>query len=379
MAASQPLRVLFLIDSFRMGGAERITVALLPHLDRSRVTPLVCTLHRRRESPLVEHVGDVPRFDLAARRLLDPFALRRLLRLLNDQQVDLIHAQLQDATIFAAAAHRQTRIPVVVTRHLIEDDTDNWRRRMRNRLERFTIRHGVDRIITVSDAAQEAYAAVVRVPRARFQTIYNGIDLDRFSSGGDKPALRQALNLPAEGPLVTMVGVMRPGKGQEVAIEAARALPGIHLLLVGDGRPPYRTDLEARAEGLEDRVHFLGQRMDVPDLLRASDMLILPSDNEALPTVLIEAGASALPVVATCVGGIPEIVEDGTTGILIPPQDPAALAGAIQRLVDDPVLAQAMGQRAYERVRSVFTLPNQAEQTTALYEAVVAEAGQKAS
>jgi starch synthase len=84
-------------------------------------------------------------------------------------------------------------------------------------------------------------------------------------------------------------------------------------------------------------------------------------------------------VVATCVGGIPEIVEDGTTGILIPPQDPAALAGAIRRLVDDPALAQAMGQRAFERVRSVFTLPNQAEQTTALYETVVAEAQQKAS
>jgi glycosyltransferase involved in cell wall biosynthesis len=123
-----------------------------------------------------------------------------------------------------------------------------------------------------------------------------------------------------------------------------------------------RTGPTEGAQGLEDRVHFLGQRMDVPDLLRASDMLILPSDNEALPTVLIEAGASALPVVATCVGGIPEIVEDSATGMLIPPRDPAALAGAIRRLVDDPALAQAMGQHAYERVRSIFTLPNQDRQ-----------------
>jgi glycosyltransferase involved in cell wall biosynthesis len=322
-------------------------------------------------------LGDVPRFDLAARRLLDPGALRGLLRLLHEEEIDLIHAQLQDATIFAAAAHKLTGIPIVVTRHLIDDDAQNWRRRMRNRLEQFAIRHTVARIITVSDAARDSYAARLRLPPSRFQTIYNGIDLERFGPSEDKVMLRRALHLPGEGPLVVMVGVMRPGKGQDVAIDAMRSLTGVHLLLVGDGKPPFRTDLEARARGLEACVHFWGQRLDVPEILRAADLLILPSDNEALPTVLIEAGASALPVIATRVGGIPEIVDDDITGILIPPRDPAALAGAIRRLADDPGAARAMGQRAYERVRGIFTLPNQAEQTMALYQTVVGNQGEK--
>jgi glycosyltransferase involved in cell wall biosynthesis len=211
---------------------------------------------------------------------------------------------------------------------------------------------------------------MVRLPRSRFQTIYNGIEPDRFGPAEDKIALRAALGLPVESPQVTMIGVMRPGKGHDRFIDAARQLPGIHFVLVGDGNPSYRAELEARAQGLEDRIHFLGQRMDVPAILSASELVVLPSDNEALPTVLIEAGASALPVVATSVGGVPEIVQDGVTGILIPPRDPTALAQAIRRLVDDPALLQTMGRSAYEWVHARFTLPDQAEATTHLYEAV---------
>src|SRR5688572_5900211 len=114
----EPLRVLLLIDSFKMGGAERVTAAILPHLDRSRVTPIICTIKTRGNSPLIEQLGDVPRFDLGAKRMLDPKAFKRLLALLAEQRIDLIHAQLQDSTIMAAAANRVTGIPVVVTRHL---------------------------------------------------------------------------------------------------------------------------------------------------------------------------------------------------------------------------------------------------------------------
>ncbi len=371
----RPLRVLLLIDSMRMGGAERITVALLPHFDRERVTPIICTLHKRRESPLANQLGDVLRLDLGARRLLDPGAIRRLLQIIRTQQIDLIHAQLQDATIFGAIAHQRLGVPMIVTRHLMVDDTSTRRRLLRAVLERFVIRHTAARIITVSDAAQAAYSQAIKCPASRFQTIYNGIDLERFSPADDKTILRRNLNLPIAGPLVTMVGVIRPGKGHEVAINAARLLPDIHLLLVGDGMDKYRAELEAQARDLPDRVHLLGQRLDIPDILRASDLLILPSENEALPTVLIEAGATALPVIATQVGGVPEVVRDGETGILIPPRDPQALADAIRRLVDDPTLASALGRCAYDHVRGLFTLDHQAEATTTLYETVVARSG----
>jgi glycosyltransferase involved in cell wall biosynthesis len=259
---------------------------------------------------------------------------------------------------------------VVITRHLIEDDAHNWRRWMRNQLEKFVIRRTVDRIITVSEATKRAYAEMINLPESRFETIFNGIELDQFAPVEDKRAARIVLALPTDGPLIAMVGVMRPGKGQGVAIDAMQELAGMHLLLVGDGKPPYRDELEARARDLGERVYFLGQRMDVPAILAASDLLVLPSDSEALPTVLIEAGASGLPVVATNVGGIPEIIKDGDNGLLIPPQNPAALAQAIRRIIDDPDLARAMGDRGYKRARDLFTLDTQADKTVSLYERV---------
>ncbi|MBZ0305710.1 MAG: glycosyltransferase, partial [Anaerolineae bacterium] len=118
------LRILYLIDAMRMGGAERITVALLHHLDRSRFIPIICTLNTKEESPLIEQM-DVKRYNLEAKRLLDPAAFRRLLEIIQQERVDVIHAQLQDATIFAAAAKRFIHVPVVVTRHLIDDDEKN--------------------------------------------------------------------------------------------------------------------------------------------------------------------------------------------------------------------------------------------------------------
>src|SRR4051812_15232081 len=219
------MRVLFLIDSFQMGGAERITAAILPHLDRSRIEPLVCTLRTRGDSPLAQKLGGVPRFDLGAWRMLDPFAFRRLLRLLRMQQIDLIHAQLQDATVFGVAANKLTGIPVVVTRHIIGDDVRTTRKRMRNYVEGMSVRTGVKRVITVSDATRDYYARQMSLPLSRFQTIYNGIDLDNFAQAADKQAERAALGLSMQGPLVTMIGVMRPGKGHQVAIEAARHVP----------------------------------------------------------------------------------------------------------------------------------------------------------
>src|SRR4051812_13482962 len=204
------MRVLFLIDSFQMGGAERITAAILPHLDRSRIEPLVCTLRTRGDSPLAQKLGGVPRFDLGAWRMLDPFAFRRLLRLLRMQQIDLIHAQLQDATVFGVAANKLTGIPVVITRHVIADDIRTTRKRLRNYVEGMSVRIGVERVITVSDATRDDYAKRMSLPLTRFQTIYNGIDLESFASAPDKQAERVELGLPLAGPLVTMVGVMRP-------------------------------------------------------------------------------------------------------------------------------------------------------------------------
>jgi glycosyltransferase involved in cell wall biosynthesis len=255
---------------------------------------------------------------------------------------------------------------MVVTRHLITDDEHHWRERARNWVERWIIRRYASCVVTVSDAAQDYYAKLVKLPPERFQTIYNGINLEAVQQPVDKQSLREKLGLPTDRPIIMMVGVMRPGKGHNVLIEASRQINDAWFVLVGDGSE--RERLMEQAADLEDRVRFLGQRMDVAELLRAADIFALPSDSEALPTVLIEAGAAGLPSVASRVGGCPEVVIDGEGGIIIPPRNPQALAAALRDLLDHPDKAHQMGKKAFQRVQSTFTLSQQANDLMALYE-----------
>ena len=162
---------------------------------------------------------------------------------------------------------------------------------------------------------------------------------------------------------------MRPDKGHGVLFEALPAIlehcPKTRLVLVGAG--PYATAVREKAKSFGDTVDILGERHDVPRLLGASDLFVSPSRNEGLPTVIIEAGAAGLPTVATDVGGTREIVKDQITGILVSPDRPDQLAGAVIRLLQDPLRMRAMGSAAAAHIRSQFTLESQAISTVALY------------
>ena len=363
---TQP-RVLYLIDSLKMGGAERITVTLLPFF--KDITPIACTLYDH-DSPLKDRLLEtgIPLLNVGAGRLADPGAHARFLKLISDEKIDVIHAQLQHATVFASIARRVRNVPVVVTRHVVEDDMTTNKRSRLAKAERIAIRFGVDKLVSVSKAALDAYRPVVGLSEAKCDVIYNGIDLERFQIDDDKSSLRKSLAFPQDKLIVTMVGVMRRGKGQTVAIEAAKKLPDVHFVFVGDGE--LADDLKAQAADLTN-VQFMGTRTDISEILNASDIFILPSDLEALPTVLIEAGAAGLPVVASDVGGVGEIVQDEETGLLIPPRNPSALAEKIAVLAENPERMTQMGQAAFERVNANFTLQKQAESLSALYRSLI--------
>lgn len=359
-------RVLYLIDSLKMGGAERITVALMPFL--SEITPIVGTLYDH-DSPLLSQLGAIQHIRISGSRLADPGAIMRYLAMLRRERIDLVHAQLQHATVFAAISRTLTGIPFVVTRHVVEDDLTSDKKRRLVYVEHLALRAS-SRLIYVSDATRQYHSQSFSFDPARCRTIYNGIDLRRFPAWNGSDAARQAAGLPTGKPLVVMVGVMRPRKGHDVCIEAARLLPDANFVLVGDGDVPLVEALHAQAAGLEN-VHFLGTRKDIPEILSAADVLVLPSDSEALPTVLIEAGAAGLPVIASTVGGVMEIVEDGRTGTLIPPRDPAALAAALRDLLADRGRMRRMGEQARQTIEARFTLPHQAQELTALYREVL--------
>ncbi len=369
------MRVLWMLSSIQMGGAERNIVSVLPYFRECGMEVVLCTLNTRRDSPLAQVFAQtgLQRHDLGARRMLDPAAFRRFFRLLSNLQIDLIHAQDQDTIFYAGIARRLRGTPAVMTRHVLEEPSTTWKEAIRAQLVLLSARFGMDRIIAVSEFVRHRIGQQAHVPLSKIETIYNGIDLERFEPGPTRQDLRSKLGWDLQRPIAAFISVMRPGKGFEVLFQAIpqiqASIPALQVKIIGQG--PLEAQLRQQAAPLGDAVDFLGQRMDIPDLLHASDLLIQASWSEALPTVLIEAGAAALPVVATDVGGSREIVQDGKSGLLIPPGDPAALARNTVALLQSPGGAADMGRYACSFVHNTFSLSKQADQTSALYARVL--------
>jgi glycosyltransferase involved in cell wall biosynthesis len=212
--------------------------------------------------------------------------------------------------------------------------------------------------------------------------IENGIELERFAGGapGARQRVRAALGAGPDEPLVLVPAALRDGKGHDVLLQALPDLrsrvPGVRVLFAGAGER--EAALRRAARPLGDAVQFLGLRTDIPDLLSGCDLVVLPSATradgtieEALPTVLLEAAAAGRAVVATRISGIPEIVVDGRTGLLVPPNDPAALADAIATLLLDGARARAYGAAARQLAQQRFAIETQIARTQTLWASLV--------
>jgi glycosyltransferase involved in cell wall biosynthesis len=371
------LRALVLISGLATGGAERVTVSFMRRLKALGIQAALCTVTGRQDSQLAMELRDagVVRYDLGARRLADPRAAVRLARLLTRERVDVVHAHGQDASILAAAVRPLARVPLVVTRHVLDEPSASWRQRLRARLACAAFRRA-DAAVAVSCAAADRLAELARLPRTSIQVIANGIDLEPFDGASSEVgrAARQALGAPGAERLVLVPAVLRMGKGHEVLLDAMPALlarvPTTRVLIVGGGeREP---ELRARARHLGEAVRFLGPREDVPHLLGACDLVVLPSLSEALPTALMEAAAAGRPVVATRVGGVPEVVQDGCTGLLVPPSDAPALAEAMAALLGDAERSRAFGAAARKLAWERFGIERQVHGTLELWSGLAA-------
>ena len=379
-----PLRIAYLIDHLGPGGAEALTAAYLPHLRSLGVRPSVLAFNAHSGGRLIHEIRSqgVPVEVLGIDRMGDPRALSRVLSRLRRERVDLVHAQLELSELIGPAVARILRIPSVVTLHTTTTASQGARARVRALLVGAVLRRLCDRIIAVSDHAARHYVEVDRLPTARISTVYNGIDLGRFrppASVSDlRAATRRELGVPDDSPLIVTVAVLRQPKGIQHLIRAMpailREIPGARYLIVGDGE--YRAELAslARRTGVGERIVFAGARTDVARMLHASDLFVLPTLTEALPTVIAEAMAAGLAIVATRVGGIPEMVEDGRNGLLIDAGDEAALAMACTRVLADHELSTRLAATGSLVVSERFDLSRQAGRLRELYAELVADA-----
>lgn len=300
---------------------------------------------------------------------------RPLRRIRERWPFDVIHAHMLVPDGWAAAhVGAALRVPVVATAHRA-DVLDVPARGPRSRAQVARAVEEIDQVCAVS-AAIGAAAEQLATPRRPVAIVPNGADTRAFRP---RPAAdaRARLGLPAEGPIVSYVGKLVPRKGVDTLVEAMGLLarrPQGAPLLVAAGIGEMRDGLERQAAelGVADRIRFAGKvaHDDVGWWMAAGDVFVLPSLSEGLPTVVCEAMNCGRPVVATAVDGTPEIVRDGTTGLLVPPGDAPALAAALARLLDDPALARRMGEEALRIGQAEYTWEANARRMTGIYEAL---------
>ncbi|HEY5192258.1 MAG TPA: glycosyltransferase [Solirubrobacteraceae bacterium] len=360
------LRVVTLVDYLScVGGAEHLALLIATRLNPDRFASTLCVSrwpHPARVSAGASSQQALEQLDAAGVRLLglgrrhkvDLQALTMLGRFLHRERVDVLHAHKFGSNLWGTLVGKIARVPVV----LAHEHTWSYEgQSLRRFLDRELIARGATRFIAVSREDRRRMTEVEGIDPRHTLFIPNGVPPSAPPSGRD---IRAELGIESGAPVIGAVGVHRPQKALHVLLRAAAILaeewPSLQVLMVGDG--PERVALERLAGELRvvDTVRFLGSRSDVSDILRALDVAVCCSDFEGSPLAVMEYMDAALPVVATEVGGVPDLIEPDVHGLLVPPRNPSALAHAIAELLRDPARARSMGARGQERRRAEFDI-----------------------
>jgi glycosyltransferase involved in cell wall biosynthesis len=364
-----------LIDHLALGGAELMLGNFAAGAPASGIDLSVACLNEGDGNPAAQRLraAGVEPVTLNVPERLGVAAVRAVRRHVAEVGPDLVHTHLGSSDVLGSVAAASLGVPAVSTLHAMA-----WGSGAKARAK-FTVsalarRWCADRVIAVSESSRRAYAAHSVVDPTRVVTIHNGIDVAAEPGAG--AGVRRELGLREDDFVVGMVSALRHEKGHDIALEAVAALRGEHprlrLLIVGGG--PLEAEIARMAAPLGDAVVLTGLRHDVMRILDCIDVCLHPSRADALPTTLIEAMAASVPVLASAVGGIPEIVADGRTGILVDaPVTREAIAAALIALMDDPVRRGELATAGRERYEQEFTSGPWIRRIRALYDAVLAE------
>jgi len=367
---SRRIRVLYLIWSLDLGGAEQVVVDLARRLSKQNFKPMICCLNDKgRLSPLVEKEG-IKVFALHKKPKFDPFLISKLIDLIKREKVDLIHTHLFTANLWGRIAGKLCEVPVVSSEH----GMDHWRRGFHWALDRMltSVSKGM---VFVSESAKRFYSEKNPSVNGKSRVIHNGIEIANFQNPYPKEEIRKSLGIAIGEQVIGIVGRLVPEKAHEDFIEAIQLLAqekkNILGLIIGEGELSESLKKLVQQIGLEQHILFAGYRSDLVQLYHSMDVLVLSSLREGLPLTLLEGMAAGVPVVATDVGGIKEVIKDGEDGVLVPPNDPAALANAISRILDDSILRERVVSAAKEKVKNYFSVEKMVNDHELLYAEVL--------
>jgi glycosyltransferase involved in cell wall biosynthesis len=366
MASQDKINVLFIIKPERAAGAEMVLLEAAARLDRERFRVFAGLLTPDRENLIPPHLTPI-NFNLPG--LNGWVWLRFFLHLcwvLHRQKIQIVHTNSYVPGNYVRLAAAALRVPVII---------DHWHGFTRfNRKRRFICRwlgRVTDLSLAVSQGVRDYLIEECALDPAKVRVVRNGVDLARLQQHRPRQEVRRELGLPEEARVVGLVARLDHwGKGHKEFFTALADLPEgypVEALIIGGGRREAEVKQLAAEMGLAGQVHFLGQRDDIPDLLAALDLFVLPSHNEGVSLALLEAMAAGLPVIATAVGGLPEVVTDSINGLLIPSKDPGALTAALQTLLEDHNFAKKLGENAQRHVEANFSLDRLGREINEIY------------
>lgn len=356
------IRLVHILTSFDIGGAEQVVLDLVRRLDRKKFDVRVIAVVRGGPLRAEFHEAGIPTDVVGKRTKFGWEVIRHLTADLQSPTPDIVHTHLFGGDTWGRVAAFRAGVPhVVSTEHNVNLDEGWMKRCVKRRLTRRT-----DRIVAVSDAVRSYSVRVDRVPLGKVIVIPNGVDCERF---------RPAPAASHDGIRFLSVGRLVRQKGHDVLLDAFAVLrdrlPRATLDVVGDGSLRSMLEHLVRTYHLEGRVRFQGFQRDLPTWYRRADIVVLPSRWEGFGIAAIEASACGVPVVASAVGGLQEAVADGETGVLVPPEDPKLLADAMVELARDAPRRALMGHAARRRVEKEFDIQRVVERYEELYESFV--------
>lgn len=367
----QKYNVMFAIEDLGIGGAERVVFSLARGLDRTHFRVHVTCLRKpgALARDLDEHVDGL--YVLGKRGKIDLAMLNRFVNLLRGKRIDVLNTHLVTANTWGRIAARLAGTPVVIA---TEHSADAWKGPVLKTIDRILVRLS-DRVVAVSNGVKDFYTKTVGLPGHKIEVIHNGIDAASWKRPGCRNKTRTSLGIRPDALVIGTIGRLIEDKAHLDLLRAAVLVEDVEVVIAGSGPMMETLRRKARELGIADRTHLLGTRSDVREILEALEVFVLPSKREGFPVCVLEAFAVGVPVVATRVGGVGEVVTAGESGLLVPYGDVPALASAIERTLGDSDLVLDLTVNARRLVEKRFTEASMVRQTGDLFMRLLLEKG----